>query len=269
MRQPVKQPRDNGAEIPSGGSSTVHRAIALLEALANAPAEGMGVSELSRRIGANRSTVYRIIGALRAYGYVRDGTQSGSVRLGFRIVELGEGLLGQLDIRRIAAPHLRELAVATGETCHLAVLDGKEVVYADKAESEQSIRLFSTPGMRMPIYCTSLGKAFLSAMSPARRAELLDGVVLEPRTRHTVTDRAVLDRQIDEIRQRGWSADRGENEIGTRCVGAAILDRDDQPIAAISASGPETRMTEENIERCGKLVLDAAERISRELGRGR
>jgi DNA-binding IclR family transcriptional regulator len=253
----------------NGGSSTVHRAIALLEALAEAPADGLGVSELSRAIGANRSTVYRIIGALRTYGYVRDGAQPGSVRLGFRIVELGEGMLGQLDVRRIAAPHLRELAATTGETCHLAVLDGKEVVYADKAESEHSIRLFSTPGMRRPVYCTSLGKAFLAAMSPRQQAELLEGVALEPRTPHTVTDRAVLDQQITEIRERGWSVDLGENETSTRCVGAAILDRDDAPIAAISASGPSGRMSEENMERCGRLVLATAELVSHELGRGR
>jgi DNA-binding IclR family transcriptional regulator len=255
----------NGA--PAGSSSTVHRAVALLEALAEAPADGMSVLELSRRIGANRSTVYRIIGALRPYGYVRDGVTPGSVRLGFRIVELGETLLGQLDIRRIAAPHLRELARATGETCHLGVLDGNEVVYADKAESEQSIRLFSTPGKRMPIYCTSLGKAFLAFMPPAEREAILDGVEFVPRTDFTITDRSVLERQLDEVAERGWSMDLGENGVGTYCVGAPVLDRDGHPIAAISASGPEARMNGDNIERCGALVLETARLVSRELGR--
>jgi DNA-binding IclR family transcriptional regulator len=227
----------------------------------------MGVTEISKAIGANRSTVYRILSALRPLGYVRDGAEPGTVCLGFRVVELGERVLGQIDIRRVAGPHLRELAQITEETCHLAVLDGFDVVYADKAESEQSIRLFSVPGKRMPIYCTSMGKAFLAAMEKDERDAILDHVELVPRSANTITDRGELERDLEEIRERGYSMDRGENELGTRCVGAVILDRDDKPIAALSASGPESRMGDERMTRQGKEVMKMAEVIGLQLGR--
>jgi IclR family transcriptional regulator, KDG regulon repressor len=250
-----------------GASSTVLRAVSLLEALAGAPPEGMGVTEISKAIGANRSTVYRILGALRPLGYIREGAEPGTVLLGFRVVELGERVLGQIDIRKIAGPHLRELAQITEETCHLAVIDGLDVVYADKAESEQSIRLFSVPGKRMPIYCTAMGKAMLAAMGPGERAAILDQVELVPRSANTVTDRAQLDRDLEETAERGYSLDLGENELGTRCVGAAILDREDRPVAAFSASGPESRMCDEWLVRQGNEVKRMADLVSRELGR--
>jgi DNA-binding IclR family transcriptional regulator len=183
------------------------------------------------------------------------------------VVELGEKVLGQLDIRRVAGAHLRELAQITEETCHLAVLDGLEVVYADKAESEHSIRLFSVPGKRMPVYSTSMGKALLAAMEEDERNEILDQVELVPRSPNTITDRGELERDIDAIAGRGYSVDLGENELGSVCVGAAILDRDDRPVAALSASGPESRMRGEEMVRKGSEVKKMAELIGVELGR--
>jgi IclR family acetate operon transcriptional repressor len=88
-----------------------------------------------------------------------------------------------------------------------------------------------------------------------------------PRTDFTITDRSVLERQLDEVAERGWSMDLGENGVGTYCVGAPVLDRDGHPIAAISASGPEARMDGDNMKRCGALVLETARLVSRELGR--
>ncbi len=123
-----------------GSSTTVLRAISVLEALATAPESGMGVTELSRTVGANRSTIYRILGALMPLGYVREGATAGTFRLGFRVVELGESILEQLDIRKIAGPYLRQLCTETQQTCHLSILEGTEMVYVDKVEpDEQSI----------------------------------------------------------------------------------------------------------------------------------
>jgi DNA-binding IclR family transcriptional regulator len=251
-----------------GSSTTVLRAISLLEALSAAPPQGMGVTELSREIGANRSTVYRILGALRPLGYVRDGAEPGTVSLGFRVVELGERILGQLDIRKIAGPHLRRLSEITEETSHLGVLDDTEIVYIDKAEPEkQATRLFSTPGKRVPLHSTAMGKAYLAAMDPAEAAALIDRIELTPRTEKTITDRDALEAELELIRQRGWSTDIGETEIWVHCAGAVVLGRDGRPAAALSTSAPEARIEVGHIEeRIGPAVRETADRIGAELG---
>lgn len=251
-----------------GSSTTVLRAISLIEVLASAPPQGVSVTELARTIGANRSTVYRILGALRPLGYVRDGAEPGTVSLGFRIVELGESILGRLDIREVAGPHLRRLSAVTGETCHLAILDDIEMVYIDKAQPEEpSIRLFSTPGKRIALHSTAMGKAYLAGMKAAQAAALIDRIPLVPKTEKTLTDRGALEAQLEEIRGRGWSTDIGENVIWVNCVGAVIVGRDAQPVAALSTSGPEARIAVDRIaDHYGPAVREAAQRISAELG---
>jgi DNA-binding IclR family transcriptional regulator len=241
--------------------------MAVLIALRDAPPEGLGVSELTRRVGANRSTIYRIIDAFKTYGFVRSGDTQGTVRLGFGIVELADAAVSRLDVREVAAPYLRDLSNQTGETCHLAVLDELEVVYIDKAESDQAIRLTSRPGKRQPLHCTSLGKAFLAAMPRETLAATLDRLVLEQRTERTITTRDKLIEEVRLVARRGWATDIGENAEGVNCVGAAVYGRDPAPVAAISASAPVHRFTRGNISDYGRMVLGTAQTISRELGR--
>lgn len=254
-------------DTPPPGSNTVHRAMAVLIALGDAPSEGLGISELTRRVGANRSTIYRIIDALKTYGFVRSGEIPGTVRLGFGLVELADVAVSRLDVREVAAPHLRDLSDKTGETCHLAVLDELEVVYIDKAESDQAIRLSSRPGKRQPLHCTALGKAFLAAMSPETLAATLDQLALEQRTERTITSRQKLMEELRLVARRGWATDIGENGEGVNCVGAAVYGREPAPVAAISASAPVHRFTRGNISDYGRMVLATAQTISRELGR--
>jgi IclR family acetate operon transcriptional repressor len=249
------------------GSNTVHRAMAVLHALGDAPPEGLGIGELTRRVGANRSTVYRIIDALKTYGFVRPGEAPGTVRLGFGLVELAESALSRLDVRDVAAPYLRELSERTGETCHLAVLDQLEVVYIDKAESDQAMRLSSRPGMRQPLHCTSLGKSFLAAMTPERLRDTLDQIELVARTDKTITDRQRLEDDLRLVARRGWATDIGENHEGVNCVGAAIYGRDPFPVAAISASAPAHRVNRDSIAGYGQTIVATVQKISRDLGR--
>jgi DNA-binding IclR family transcriptional regulator len=159
----------------------------------------------------------------------------------------------------------------TEETCHLGVLDDTEIVYVDKAEPErQATRLFSTPGKRVPMHSTAMGKAYLAAMDPEVSAALIDRIELTRRTEKTITDRAALEAELDLIRERGWSTDIGETEIWVHCAGAVILGRDGRPVAALSTSGPEARIPVERIdEHYGPAVREAADQIGAELGHQR
>jgi IclR family acetate operon transcriptional repressor len=254
------------SEIDQPGSTTVHRAMALLTVLGEAPAEGMRIAALTQRIGANRSTVYRIIEALKPYGFVRSGEFPGTVRLGFGLVELADRALDRLDVRQVSSRQLRALAAETGETCHLAIVDQDEVVYIDKAESNQDFRLASRPGKRMPLHSTSLGKAFLAAMAPDERTAVLDRIELTARTASTIADREALEADLELVAQRGWATDVGENSDGVHCVAAAIFGRDDRPLAAISITAPAHRLTGETFGEYGRIALLTARTISAGLG---
>jgi len=245
----------------SAGSNTVHRALRVLEELGETPA-GVTASALARRVGVNRVTVHRILSALRAHGFVTQAERGGPYRLGYRFVEFGERVIAANDAIRIAQPLLEELAELTGETCHFALLDGAEAVYVAKVESQQAVRLVSRIGVRVPLYCTSLGKAALAAMSEERAAELVADQSFEARTPTTIVSKQALLAELAHIRRRGWAVDEAENEPGVRCAGAAVLGRDGVPIGAISVSGPEWRVDDVRIQELGTVVAQAAVRLS-------
>jgi IclR family KDG regulon transcriptional repressor len=250
------------------GSSTLNRALDVLEELTAGPPAGMTASQLAERTGSNRVSIHRILATYLQHGYVRQDGPGAPYRLGFRLIELGEKVIGDIDIARIAYPLLEELSTRTGETCHLGLLSGPEAVYVAKIESSQSVRLVSHIGARVPLYCTSLGKALLAAADDDLREQLIAQQSFERRTAHTLTTPKALRADLELTRARGYSIDAVENEEGVRCVGAAVLDHTGAPIAAVSLSGPTTRVTIELVEELGRLAHGTAERVSTAIGHG-
>jgi IclR family acetate operon transcriptional repressor len=228
----------------------------------------MTASQLAERTGSNRVSIHRILATYLQHGYVRQDGPGAPYRLGFRLIELGEKVIGDIDIARIAYPLLEELSTRTGETCHLGLLSGPEAVYVAKIESSQSVRLVSHIGARVPLYCTSLGKALLAAADDDLREQLIAQQSFERRTPHTLTTPKALRADLELTRARGYSIDAVENEEGVRCVGAAVLDHTGAPIAAVSLSGPTTRVTIELVEELGRLAHGTAEQVSTAIGHG-
>jgi IclR family acetate operon transcriptional repressor len=173
--------------------------------------------------------------------------------------------LDQLDIRTEALPVLRGLGERTGETVHLGVLDGSDVIYIEKIESTHAVRMFSRIGHTMPAYSTGIGKAILAHLSPDELAQALPEE-LEPRTPATITERVKLVRHLADIRRRGYSTDDVENEDGIRCVGAPVFDHSGRACAGISIAGPESRVTPDQFPELGALVGEAAMSVSRRIG---
>lgn len=254
------------SERKTAGSSTLTRALEVLDALAAGPREGMTAAQLAELTGSNRVTVHRILGTYVAYGYVRQEHAGAPYRLGFRLLELGERVLEQRELVALAHPLLEELSASSGETCHLAVLDGGEGVYVAKIESSQSIRLVSQIGARVSLYSTGLGKALLAAQNGEQLERLLALQSFERRTPRTLTTRKELLADLEAIRERGYSIDDVENEDGVRCAAAPVLDHGGHPIAAISVSGPTSRVTPESVHDVGALALDTAARLSAAIG---
>lgn len=257
---------NEAAERKTGGSSTLNRALEVLEALADGPQEGMTAAQLAEVTASNRVSVHRILGSYLAHGLVRQGHPGAPYRLGFRLLELAEQVIEERELVTLAQPLLEELSVRGGETCHLAVPDGGEAVYVAKIESTQSVRLVSQIGARVPLYCTALGKALLAAAPAAQRERLLTMQSFERRTPRTLVTVDDLLKDLQRIRSRGYSIDDVENEEGVRCVGAPVLDHTGRSVAAISVSGPTSRVTEEKVDSLGLLGCATAAQLSEAIG---
>ena len=247
-------------------SRTVRKALDILDCLSREKAP-LSTSDVARRCGLSRPTTYRLMATLAAYGYVSpDHNQDERYRLGYKILELSKSLLDGVELRQQALPFLGNLSRTVNETVHLAVLDHDEVVYIDKVESTQPVRMHSTIGTRSPLHCTSLGKAIAAYLPADERSALLGRLALPKRTARTITDRARLEDHLAEVRRQGFAMDDIENEEGIRCVGAPIFDHRGAAIAALSVSGPAYRLSLERAHELAVQVRSAAAALSRELG---
>jgi IclR family acetate operon transcriptional repressor len=249
----------------TAGSQTLDRALSALMRIGESGSRGLTLAECSASLAYSKPTAHRILRTLAARGFLRIDEERGLYTLGPANLRLGMRFLEQLDIRTEALPVLRELGERTGETIHLGVLDGCDVVYIEKIESTHAVRTFSRIGHTMPAYSTGIGKAILAQLRPDELEQALPET-LEPRTAATITERQTLLRHLADIRRRGYSTDDIENEEGIRCVGAPIFDHSSLACAGISIAGPASRITSKRFPELGGLVQDAAIAVSRRIG---
>lgn len=242
------------------------KALKVLVAMADdATPRGTSLAELSAKVGYHKTTVYRLLATLQRNSFVQQDPDTDRYRLGLKLLELSTVLLDNLELRREASPLLCELMAKTNETVHLAVLEQAEVVYIDKVESHNPVRMFSRIGRRMPAHCTGMGKAILAHM-PETYVDQVIAKGLPKRTPNTITSADQLRRELARIRECGYSTDNVENEDGIACAAAPIFDHLGHPVAALSVAGPSMRVTPERFEELGLLVKDTAREISRRMG---
>ena len=253
----------------SGGAgeslSSVRNAARLLKVFLSREEE-LGVSELARRLGLGKSTVHRLLSTLAQEGLIQQDPTTGGYRLGLVVFELGEAVRVHLDLHSAAGPVLASLREQTRESSQVGVLDGHEVVYVDRLESSQSLRLFTETGRRVPVHCTSSGKVLLAHLSATRQAEVLDGLQLEALTPHTITDIDALRAELVKVRRRGWAEAVNEREIGVASVAAPVRDARGTVVAAISIGAPTVRLPAAQRRYLGTLVVEAGEAVGRRLG---
>lgn len=256
---------DDKDDVPIYGTDDIAgKGLALVDVLASEQGP-LALSELARRARQPRSTSHRLLRTLGEFGLVAQ-RDDGRYALGQRLVDLGRRAVLNADLREIARPRLRRLRDLTGETAHLGVVLGDEVVYLEKVESEHAVRMASEIGGRNPLHCTALGKAILAHGSPELCDRVLRAGRLASRTEHTLTNAAALAEDLRLVRSRGFSLDDEESELDLRCIGAPVLDAEGRAVAAVSVSGPTTRVTDENVDRFAALVIAAARAIGRSLG---
>jgi len=249
------------------GVQSVYRALKLLEYVCTSDDHrGVSLSELSERIGLSKPSVYRLLNTLQAFHFVSKEPETGLYRPGPGLIELAQKGLERFEIRSIALPYLEDLQKKTNETVHLAILDSGEVVYLEKRESTQTIRMYSAVGRRAPAHCTGLGKAILAFLPKDERRRILKEKGLKAYTSKTITSLFEFEAECERIRERGFAFDLGEHEKEIRCVAAPIFDHRGYPVAALSVAVPAFRTDIDQLKIMGKEVWLTAVRISANLG---
>lgn len=271
----MKAARTGGVPEPSGtepartrgtrnNASSLRRALALVEFLAQGHERPVGLQELSAAAGAHKSTVLRLVAPLIEAGLLQR-TGPADYALGPTTIRWGQAYLAGLDLRATARPVLLGLSQETKETIHLVVYDPPEVIYVEKIDSPRAVRMHSRVGDRQPIYCTAVGKAFLAQLPSEAVTAALTGP-MTPRTPHTIIDEAALRKEIAHVTKRGFAIDDQENELEIRCVGAVVLNHVGAPAAGVSVSAPASRMPMARATNLGPVVTAAAAKISALLG---
>ncbi len=236
----------------------------VLEAVTDADHPPRSVDEMAALVGLTRSNTHRTLQTLIHAGYVTRDERAGGYKGTIRLFELGARMLAQLDIRKQAAPFMQALADKTGETVHLSVLDGVDVVYIDKIDSPQPIRAYSMVGGRAPAYAVATGKALL-AHQPASYIERYEGL-LATHTGATLSNIEAVRADLELARKQGYAINRGEWRDGVGGVACVVRDNQANPLAAVGISGPLDRLTLAQMRRFAPEVVRCAIEISRSMG---
>jgi DNA-binding IclR family transcriptional regulator len=252
--------------IAVGKLSSLDKALEVLITLGEVQLEdGVHLSEIVEKVGISRPTAYRFLQTLRKYGLVSRDEATGNYRLGAKILVLGAQMNGAVDLRKRALPLMQRLVEKTGLTAHLGVRDDNCIVYIDKVEGREPIRLATGVGWRSQIYSTGLGKAILAYLPQ----QALDSIVargLQPCTPKTLVTRDALLRELESVRSRGYAVDNEENELGVRCVGAPVFDHTGSVVAAMSVSGTTFQIPRKGSAAIGRIVHAATSELSEAFG---
>ncbi|WP_247745237.1 IclR family transcriptional regulator [Streptomyces oryzae] len=245
------------------GVQSVDRAVSVLEILAQRGEAG--VSEVAAEIEVHKSTAFRLLGALEARGLVEQTAERGKYRLDFGIVRLASAVTGRIDITQQGRPVCERLAGEIGETVNIGVLQEHYAVNLYQVRGPGAVGAHNWVGRLTPPYATSSGKVLLAHLSAKERAELLASG-MRKQTPHTITAKTKLEKCLAEVREQGYALALEELELGLNAVAAPIRSRDGEVVAAISASGPAYRFTEEHMLEIASVLVEGAEEISHRMG---
>ncbi|MFF5208852.1 IclR family transcriptional regulator [Streptosporangium sp. NPDC000396] len=254
----------NGRADSNGGVQSVDRAISILEILSQR--REAGVSEIALEIAVHKSTAFRLLGALESRGLVEQAEDRGKYRLSFGIVRLAGGVAARLDLTQQSRPICRRLAEEIGETVNIAVLRSHYAVNLDQVRGPSAVTTQNWVGQLTPLHATSSGKVLLAYLDDRHRTQLIDAGGFEKYTPNTITSITALEEQLEEARHRGYAVTVEEYEIGLNAVAAPVRSHEGEVVAAVSASGPAYRFSEERLHDLAPALIAGAEDISHRLG---
>ncbi len=242
---------------------SLFKAMAVLDCFSVEEPE-LGISEIARRLGLQKSTVFNILNTLQQCGYLIKNPENSKYGLGLKVLHLAYIVSSHQGLRDTFLPYINEIAKVTHETCYFGIPDHGEVLYIEAAYPSNQQQTRNILGERAPLYCTGLGKALLAFM-PQDEQEAVLSSPMRAFTGCTVTDPAALRVQLQEVRTNGYAVDNMEHEFGIRCVAVPVFSRSGNVLAAVSVSGPSPRFDPETVIRDARSISEILKPIQNKL----
>jgi IclR family KDG regulon transcriptional repressor len=253
------------AKEQRGGIQSIERAFAILEEIAR-HRDGIGLGEVSKRVGLHSSTAFHLIRTMVQLGYLSQPPDSKKYRVGRRLFTLAAGALDEVELVRIATPVLENLSLETSEASHFAVRSADDIVVVAKTAGGGMFQLVDRSGAVRPAHATALGKVLAAAMTAAELERYLQAHELRKFTDKTIVEREALLRELEAVRRNGIAFDDGEFDPEVRCVAVPVRDFAGRVTGAIGISGPIWRLSLQALQDKSARVREAAAGLSAELG---
>ena len=244
--------------------TALQRGLKLLNLFSESP-RGLTAKQVAASSRLPVSTVHRFLANLVTAGFLNRDLE-GTHHLGIACFAIGQAAAGQLDIRRLSLPYLRELNQQTRETIHLTVRHGISAVYVEKLDSPEPLRIHSRLGASVPLYCTAVGKVMLAYMPTDEQDRVLSQLELKRLTPNTAGSLQELKAELFRVRKNGYASDLEEHELHIRCLAAPIWDHTGNVQSSVSITAPSLRMPVARLRQLAPLIQTAGLQISTELG---
>ncbi len=249
----------------AGQVRAITRAVSVMRALAESP-EGLTLSETAAQAGLAASTAHRILTTLESERFVRFDATTGAWHVGVSAFTVGAAFSRTRDVIVLARPYMRRLMESTGETANIFLESGGELVCMGQVESRHAMRAITRVGGRLKMHWSAAGKAMLASMRPEHARLILEEQGLPKATPRTLTEMDALSAELEKVRRTGIAVDDEEHADGLRCVAAAVLNEAGAPVAAISVSGPKSRIPDDRLAQLRDTVSRIVGEVTREFG---
>jgi len=240
--------------------TALQRGLRLLHLFSESP-QGLTAKQVAALTRLPVSTVHRFLANLVTAGFLNRDVE-GTHHLGIACFSIGQAAVGQLDIRRLSLPYLRELNQHTRETIHLTVRHGLSAVYVEKLDSPEPLRIHSRMGAAVPLHCTAVGKVMLAYMPEDEQNTILPQLELKRPTPNSVGSIQELKTELHRVRKNGYACDLEEHELHIRCVAAPIWDHTGSVQSSLSITAPTLRMPVTRLRQLAPLIQQSGLKIS-------
>jgi DNA-binding IclR family transcriptional regulator len=245
---------------------SVDRAISILNYISS-NGNDVRLVDLSKDLGLNKSTLHGILTTLEVGGLISQDKNSNRYSLGIKTYEFGKIYEQDFSLKKVVRPYLEKLSDEFHESVQLAMHSNDEVLYIDRIHSKYWVRLAAEIGKKDPLYCTAIGKLILSHLDEDELTDYMKRTEFLPRTVNTIIDPTEYRDELKKVKERRFSIDNEELEIGLICVGSPIVGKDGELIAIIGISGPTTRVNEEMLKRMEEKLVETTDEISNTLSK--